>query len=48
MPNTFGDFQTVTNPNATAVIDTLSIVLTSTAAAFGRNPMGLDNIVVTH
>ncbi len=42
--NTFGNFLTVANPNATSVIDTLSIVLTNPAAACCSNPMGLDNI----
>jgi hypothetical protein len=40
VPNTFGDFKTVTNPNSTAVIDTLSIVVTNAAAACCRNPIG--------
>lgn len=46
VPNTFGSFRTVTNPNAAAAIDTLSIVLTNTPGA-PRNPMGLDTIVLT-
>lgn len=44
--NTFGTFRTVSNPNA-VLIDTLSIVLTNTAAACCRNPMGLDNIALS-
>ena len=35
------------NPNAAAVIDTLSIVLTNAASLGGSNPMGLDTIVLT-
>jgi hypothetical protein len=45
--NTFGDFRTVVNPNAANAIDTLSMVLTNSAAACCRNPMGLDTIVLT-
>jgi len=41
-PNTFGDFATVVNPQATAVIDTLVISLTD-----GVSAMGLDNIAVS-
>ena len=47
LPNSFGAFRTVVNPNAAAVIDTLSIVLTNTAAPCCGNSMGLDNIVLT-
>jgi len=48
LPNTFGTFKTVVNPNAAAVIDTLSIVLTNTSGCCGNgNPMGLDTIVLT-
>jgi Carboxypeptidase regulatory-like domain len=47
LPNTFGDFRTVANPNSGDAIDTLSIVLTNSAAPCCRNPMGLDNIVLT-
>jgi hypothetical protein len=47
MPNTFGDFRTVTNPTPAAVIDTLSVVLTNAAAQCCRNPTGLDNIVLS-
>jgi len=46
LPNTFGNFRTVANPDSAAAIDTLSIVLTNTSAA-PRNPMGLDTIVLT-
>ena len=45
LPNTFGSFRTVANPNA-GQVDTVSITLTNTAASCCRNPMGLDTIVV--
>jgi hypothetical protein len=45
-PNTFGKFATVTNPNATALVDTLVIRLTNPAAVCCANPVGLDNIAV--
>lgn len=41
LPNTFGNFATVVNPQAAAVIDTLVISLTDAVSA-----MGLDNIVL--
>jgi hypothetical protein len=41
LPNTRGDFATVMNPQASAVIDTLLISLTDAV-----NAMGLDNIAV--
>lgn len=41
VPNTFGNFATVANPNAGDLIDTLVIELTDGVA---QNPMGLDNI----
>jgi hypothetical protein len=44
VPNTFGQFRSVTNPNAVTV-DTITIALTNAAAPCCRNPMGLDNIV---
>jgi hypothetical protein len=47
LPNTFGNFRTVANPNSAAVIDTLSIALTNTAPTCCSNPMGLTNIVLT-
>ena len=47
LPNTLGNFRTVTNPNAGAAIDALSIVLRNTAGSAGRNAMGLDTIVLT-
>jgi hypothetical protein len=43
VPNTFGAFATVANPNAGDLIDTLVIELTDGAACC-ENPMGLDNI----
>jgi len=46
LPNTFGNFKTVVNPNAAALINALSIVLTNAAAPCCRNPMGLDTIVL--
>jgi len=45
-PNTFGDFATVSNPNASAQIDALVIQLVNPAAPCCPNPTGLDNIVV--
>ena len=42
LPNTFGDFATVVNPQAADVIDTLVISLTDAVSA-----MGVDNIVLT-
>jgi hypothetical protein len=47
VPNTWGNFATVVNPNAAALIDTLTIVLTNAAFPRCSNPMGLDTIVVT-
>lgn len=47
VPNTFGDFKTVINPNGSAVIDSLSIVLTNPAQVCCRNPTGLDTIALT-
>ncbi len=44
VPNTFGNFATVANPNAADLIDTLVIDLTNGVA---QNPMGLDNIRLT-
>ena len=46
VPNTFGNFKTVVNQNASDVIDTLSITLTNPAAPCCRNPTGLDNIAL--
>jgi hypothetical protein len=44
-PNTFGNFAEVLNAYDSDLITTLEITLSSTA--FGENPSGLDNIVVT-
>jgi hypothetical protein len=41
LPNTSGDFATVVNPQATAVIDTLVISLIDAVSA-----MGVDNIIL--
>ena len=41
VPNTFGDFATVVNPQAAAAIDTLLISLTDAVSA-----MGLDTIIL--
>jgi hypothetical protein len=46
VPNTFGNFKTVINPQAGAAIDTLTISLTNPAAPCCTNPVGVDNIVV--
>ena len=46
VPNTFGTFKTVINPQAADTIDTLNISLTNAAAPCCTNPMGIDNIVV--
>lgn len=46
VPNTLGAFKTVSNPNSSALIDTLRITLTDTSASCCRNPLGLDTIVV--
>jgi hypothetical protein len=45
LPNTFGNFATVANPQAAAMIDTLVISLTNPSP--GVNPIGVDNIAVT-
>ena len=42
--NTFGNFATVTNPQAATSIDLLLIRLTNPAAPCCSNPVGLDNI----
>ena len=46
VPNTFGNFRTVENPDASRAIDALGISLTNAAAPCCRNPMGVDNIDV--
>lgn len=43
VPNTFGAFAAIANPNAGDLIDTLVIELTNGAACC-ENPMGLDNV----
>ncbi|HJU44606.1 MAG TPA: carboxypeptidase-like regulatory domain-containing protein [Vicinamibacterales bacterium] len=45
-PNTFGNFATIRNPDASRLIDALVIRLSNPAAACCSNPMGLDNIVL--
>jgi hypothetical protein len=45
-PNTFGNFATISNPQAGVPIDALVVQLTNPAAACCPNPTGLDNIVV--
>ena len=47
LPNTFGNFATVANPQAAAMIDTLVISLSNPAAPCCSNPMGVDNIAVS-
>lgn len=46
VPNTFGQFATVSNPNSRTAIDTLLIRLTNPATACCDNPVGIDNIVL--
>jgi hypothetical protein len=46
VPNPFGAFTTVVNPQAAEMIDTLVISLSNPSAV--ETPMGLDNIVLTH
>lgn len=48
VPNTFGKFKRVENPESTDAIDTLTIRLSNPATPCCSNPMGLDNIVVSH
>jgi hypothetical protein len=47
VPNTFGGFVTVTNPDRAARIDTLLIKLLNPATPCCSNPVGLDNIVLS-
>lgn len=47
VPNTLGNFATVSNPNGTDLIDTLKISLSNPNTSVGSNPVGLDNVVVT-
>jgi hypothetical protein len=44
---TFGNFSTVLNPDSSASIDTLDVLLTNDPGPCCSNPMGLDNIVLT-
>lgn len=46
VPNTFGQFATVSNPHAATRVDTLLIRLRNPATACCDNPMGIDNIVL--
>jgi hypothetical protein len=46
VPNTFGRFATVENPQPTALIDTLLIRITNPATSCCSNPAGIDNIVL--
>jgi hypothetical protein len=46
--NTFGDFVTVANPNASDTIDALVITLSNPETPCCDNPVGLDNIAVTY
>ena len=46
VPNTFGSFQTVINPYAGVLVDSVTIVLTNPAPVCCGNPVGLDNIVL--
>lgn len=51
VPNTFGNFATVSNPFPAALIDTLVITVTNPAnpacpTCGGGNPVGIDNIVL--
>ena len=47
VPNTYGEFVTVANGEASDVIDILWITLSNPAGATD-NPVGLDNIVLTY
>lgn len=50
VPNTFGNFATVANPDATLAVDAVVISVTNPAPncppICGGNPVGIDNIVV--
>jgi large repetitive protein len=46
VPNTFGQFATVSNPHTTTRVDTLIIRVTNPATACCSNPVGIDNIAV--
>jgi len=47
LPNPMGQFRTVASPYSDVAVDSLSIVLTDTAAPCCDNPMGIDNLVLT-
>jgi hypothetical protein len=48
VPNTFGQFRTVFNPEAARLFDKLYIQIVNPYLAFpGNNPVGMDNIVVS-
>jgi hypothetical protein len=47
LPNPTGAFRTISNQGDGDLIDTLSIAVTDSAASCCRNPMGIDNIVLT-
>jgi hypothetical protein len=47
VPNTFGNFVTVTNPEAAVLIDALTITLSNPATSCCSNPVGIDNIVLS-
>lgn len=46
LPNTFGNFVTITNAQPTAMIDTLTISLSNASPSCCANPMGVDNIAL--
>jgi hypothetical protein len=46
VPNTFGQFATVSNPQSSVRVDTLLIRLTNPPTACCDNPVGIDNIVL--
>lgn len=46
VPNTFGQFATVSNPQSTVQVDTLLIRVTNPPTACCDNPVGIDNIVL--
>lgn len=46
VPNTYGNFANVRNPDATNVIDTLRVTISNGPDSCCENPLGLDNIVL--
>lgn len=46
VPNTFGNFRTVSNPYADVLVDSVIVVLTNPVPACCGNPVGLDNLVL--